>query len=70
MDLNTYEGSFVFFYDILTELAKSKILQTIVEVYLILNQAECEEAFGEDIYFETKNCTEKKLVEYSILASE
>ena len=37
MDLNTYEGSFVFFYDILTELAKSKILQTIVEVYLILN---------------------------------
>ena len=37
MDLNTYEGSFVFFYDILTELAESKILQTIVEVYLILN---------------------------------
>ena len=70
LDIPTYEGKSVFFYDILTELAKNHILIKNVEVIFQIIKIECEEKWGEDIFFETNKCTERKMLEYSIMCRE
>lgn len=63
LDIHIYERKFIFFYDVLTEIAKNRVLQKTVEL-------DCEEKWGDDVYFETKKCIEKKTLEYSIMARE